>query len=90
MVQVKEDADQATAPAGVLLPQGKGLVPQGGAGLGAAAPAGAVGRGQGLVAFPGAALEQMADGTQWQAEVAGDSRSRLPALGLWADDLTQG
>ena len=57
VVQVEEDADQATSPGGVFLPQAEGLSAQGVAALGAAATAGVVGRGQGLVAFPVEALE---------------------------------
>jgi hypothetical protein len=57
VVAVQEDADQAASPSGVLPPQGEGLVAQGVAGLSAAPPTGAVGRGQGLVALLVEALE---------------------------------
>jgi len=90
VVQAEEDTDQATSPGGVLLPQGEGLVAQGAAGRGATAPADAVGWGQSLVAVSFEALEQVADGAGWQAEVGGDGRRRLPALGASADDLAQG
>src|SRR5262249_27814823 len=55
-----------------------------------AAAAGAVGRAQSLRAFAPAVLEEVADRMGGQAEVGGDGRSRLAALGTVADDVPQG
>jgi hypothetical protein len=59
VVATEEDANQSASPSGVLAAQGEGLVAQGVVGLGAAAPAGVVGRGEGVSSLVVEPLEQV-------------------------------